>query len=92
MKDKPEYSENFKGVVGFSLSMLAIFLFVWFMRSLPPAKLDNSLTPDEAAQYERYKTDQQLNANAENEACMDRMARDVERYGERVADSYNCTN
>jgi len=90
MKHNVESSENYKIVVGMVLAGLSIFLFVWFIRSLPQPSNGSSTTPAEAAQYERYKSEQQLNANSEQEACTDRMQRDVERYGEQVIDTYDC--
>lgn len=91
MKHIVESSENYKIVIGIVLTALAIFLFVWFMRSLPLPSGESSATPAEAAQYERYQSEQSLNANNEQEACMDQEARDVERYGEQVAGMYDCT-
>jgi len=91
MKDSVKSSENLTAVIGITLTVLFIILFVWFMQSLPMPTEDNNPTPEEAAQYEEYKSEQQLNANDEQEACMDRMARDVERYGEQVIDTYDCT-
>ena len=91
MKQSTESSENYKIVIGMALAALSIFLFVWFMRSLPQPSQESSPTPAEAAQYERYESDQSLNANSEQEACTDRMQRDVERYGEQVIDTYDCT-
>mgnify|MGYP001054261898 CR=1 FL=1 len=91
MKNSDKSSENLTAVVGIALTILAIFLFVWFMRSLPTPAQDNKPTAEESAQYEEYKSEQQLNANGEQEACRDQMARDVERYGEQVIDTYDCT-
>lgn len=85
-----ESSYDYTGIVGVTLSALFMFLFVWFIRSLPPSE-SSGPTPAESAQYEDYKSDQQLNENAEQEACIDRMDRDVERYGEQVIDTYDCT-
>ncbi len=84
-------SENSTAVIGIVLTVLFIFLFVWFIRALPMPSEGNSVTPEEAAQYEEYESEQQLNANSEQEACIDRMERDVERYGEWVIDTYDCT-
>lgn len=91
MKHSVESSNNSTAVIGIALTVLFMFLFVWFIRSLPPSSGESSATPQEAAQYEEYKSDQLLNENAEQEACMDQEARDVERYGEGAADTYNCT-
>ena len=90
IQHKDKSSENFTAVVGVTLTVLAIFLFVWFIRSLPMPKENNSLTPEESAQYEEYKSEQRLNQNAEQEACIERMERDVERYGQWVIDTYDC--
>lgn len=91
MKSSDKSSENLTAVVGVVLTILAIFLFVWFMRSLPMPSQDNKPTAEESAQYEEYRSEQQLNANDEQEACTDRMQRDVERYGEQVIDTYDCS-
>ncbi len=91
MKHSVESSENHKIIIGMVLTALSIFLFVWFIRSLPPPSTGDSATPQEEAQYQEYKSEQQLNANSEQEACTDRMQRDVERYGEQVIDTYDCT-
>lgn len=91
MKHSVKSSENSTAVIGITLTVLFIVLFVWFIRSLPQPSENSSATPEEAAQYEDYKSEQQLNANNKQEACMDQMARDVERYGERAADTYDCT-
>lgn len=91
MKNNIKSSENLTAVIGIILTVLFIFLFVWFMQSLPMPTEDNNPTPEEAAQYEEYKSEQMLNENAEQEACIDQMERDVERYGEWVIDTYDCT-
>ena len=90
MKHNAKLSDNLTAVVGIALSVLFIFLFVYFIRSLPAPSQDNKPTAEEAVRYEEYKSEQLLNENAEQEACIDQMARDVERYGEGVIDTYDC--
>lgn len=91
MENNVKSSENLTAVIGIILTVLFIFLFVWFMQSLPMPTEDNKSTTEETTRYEEYKSEQQLDANAEQEACIERMERDVERYGERVIDTYDCT-
>lgn len=91
MKRTAETSENFTAIVGIALTVLFAFLFVWFIQSLPMPTGDNSPTAEEAARYEEYKSEQLLNENAEQEACINQMERDVERYGESAVDTYDCT-
>lgn len=91
MENSTKSSENLTAVVGIILTILSIFLFVWFIRSLPMPTQDNKPTPEETTRYEEYKSEQQLDASAEQEACIDQMERDVERYGESVIDTYDCT-
>lgn len=91
MKHETESSENLTAVVGVVLSALSIFLFVWFIRSLPPSSENSSPTPEEATQYEEYESEQQLYENGAQEACIEQEERDIERYGARVTDTYNCT-
>lgn len=91
MKQSTELSDNLRALIGISLTASFIFLFVWFIRSLPTPVQDNKPTSEEAARYEEYKSEQLLNENAEQEACIDRMERDVERYGKQVIDTYDCS-
>lgn len=91
MKQNVKSTENTTAVVGVALTILAIFLMIWFIRSLPTPTQDNKPTSEESARYEEYKSEQQLNANAEQEACRDQMERDVARYGKQVIDTYDCT-
>lgn len=85
-------SENLTAVIGVVLTVLFIFLLIWGIRSLPMPSEESSMTSEEATQYEEYRSEQLLNENAEQEACIDQMERDVERYGEQVIDTYDCTN
>lgn len=91
MNQNNKSSENFTAVIGIAFTILFIFLLVWFMRSLPMPAQDNKPTAEEAARYEDYKSEQQLNSNGKQEACRDQMDRDVERYGEQVIDTYDCS-
>ena len=91
MKHNAEQSKNTKAIIGVILTALFIFLLVWFVQSLPISNEDNGPTVEEAARYEEYKSEQLLNENDEQEACMDKMATDVERYGEQIIDTYDCS-
>ena len=63
---------------------IPILMYIWYTASNTPQS-------DEASRYQEYKSEQMLNENAEQEACIERMERDVERYGERAANTYDCT-
>lgn len=94
MKNSTESSLDFDAIwtwLGGILLLLSPFIILWLIGTSSPPSEENNMTPQEAAQYEDYKSDQLLNANAEQEACMDQMARDVERYGESVIDTYDCS-
>lgn len=91
MKHNTKSSGNVNSIAGVALSVLFIFLFVWFVRSLSAPSQDNAPTTEEEAQYEEYESEQRLDENAEQEACIDQMDRDVERYGEQVIDTYDCS-
>jgi hypothetical protein len=62
---------------------IPILMYIWFVPS-------NASESDEASRYENYKSEQVLNENGAQEACIDDMDRDVERYGEWVVDTYDC--
>lgn len=65
---------------------IPIVMFLWYQNSG-----DNSTTnSSETQEYSDWKAEQRANENAEKEACIERMERDVERYGERVIDTYDC--
>lgn len=75
------------------LFLLSPLIIIWLINTSPPSSTESSVTPAEAAQYEEYesyKSEQLLDENAEQEACIDQMDRDVERYGEWVMDTYDC--
>lgn len=90
-----ESSWSFAGVVGIVLTILSPFIIIWILGAiLPPPSEDSGLTPREAVQreeYESYKAEERAEKNGAQEACIDQMERDVERYGEQVIDTYDCT-
>ncbi len=91
MKHSVESPENSTAIIGITLSVLFIVIFVWFIRSLPMSSKNSSATSEEAARYEEYKSEQLIDENDEQEACIGQEERDIERYGEWTAGTYDCT-
>ena len=94
MKSGDGSLEDFANTIGMIivgvLFLLSPFIIIWLINTSSPSSDESSMTPQEAAQYEDYESEQMLNENGEQEACIDQMDRDVERYGEWVIDTYDC--
>lgn len=76
------------GVIGVIIVILVpVILIIWANNSSAPASTD---TTETYMEYDEWKAEQRANENAEQEACIERMERDVERYGESVIETYNC--
>lgn len=93
MKNNSESSLDLETIwawVGGILLLLSPFIFIWLIGTSSSSQ-ESEMTPQESAQYEDYKSDQILNENGAQEACIDRMDRDVKRYGEGVIGTYDCS-
>lgn len=69
-----------------------LFLLLPFIIMSLPSSESSGGTSEESARYEEYRSEQLQSEYNELEACIDQMDRDVERYGEWVINTYDCTN
>lgn len=96
MKDSGKTSENIRAAIAIVLGILfyvvVIGAIIWCIFSPSKNSQNNEpLTPEEQSEYDDYKDTQDDSSDGAEEACMDQMDRDVERYGEWVANTYDCT-
>lgn len=93
MKDNAESSIDLDMLwtwVGGILLLLSPFIVMWLIGTTSSSGDSESMTQQEAAQYEEYRSEQLQNEHGAHEACIDQMTQDVERYGEWVIDTYDC--
>lgn len=96
MKGNNKTADNIRTAIAIVLGILfnavVIGAFIWFLSSTSKSSQNNeSPTPEEQSEYDNYKDTQDDSSDGAQEACMDQMDRDVERYGEWVVNTYDCT-
>ena len=90
-KSLGDFANTIAMIIAGVLFLLSPLIIIWLSDMSSSSSEESGMTSQEAAQYEDYKSDQMLNENRAQEACMDQEARDVERYGEWVTETYNCS-